>query len=229
MWTDPRIKWMVESDKGKESNKQIRFKWLAIICINKYLKVPKTNKHHVGSIRFFCSCSFRLTDVRVRAHFVHWRKTIVSPETQSTNEYETKLKRKTMTKKSFMLREIKSWNNNVLLKLISDSESEAFISASSSSSVRKYSVITTHRCLMLNAQRYSSRWNDLIETSALRCWNDHIVSDGIFCRPFTCTDWTVLELLFIMIIKRWQLIFGSCPYIHFYLLISSGAHSLGVW
>lgn len=106
------------------------------------MKVPKTNKHHVGSVCFFC-CSFRSTDVRVRAH-CSLKKNRWFTRNSIDQRIWTKLKRKTMTKKSFMLREMKSWNNNVLLKLISDSESEAFFS----SSVCKYNVITTHRKLL---------------------------------------------------------------------------------
>lgn len=181
-----------------------------------------------GFARFICffRCSFGRRTMRVRAH-CSLKKNRWFTRNLIVERIWTRLKRKTMTKMSFILREMKSWNNNVLINLISDSESEVFFADC------KYNVITTqrncYRCLMLNVQWYSSRWNDLIETSALRCWNDHIVSDGIFCFSFTCTDWTLLELLFTMIIKRWQLIFGSCPYIHFYLLIRSGAHSIGIW
>lgn len=189
------------------------------------LEIGRALLDSFGFFLLFC-CSFG-RPMRVRAH-CSLKKNRWFNRNSIDERIWIMLNRKTMTKKSFMLREMKSWNNNVLLKLISDSESEAHFFFC------KHNVITTHRncyrCLMLNVQRYSSRWNDLIETSALRCWNDHIVSDGIFCLSFTCTDcehcWSCCSLW--LFIKRWQLIFGSCPYIQFYLLIRSGAHSVGV-
>lgn len=123
------------------------------------MKVPKMNKYHVGnwtalleSFGFFSRYSY-VQPMRVRAH-CSLKKNRWFTRNSIDKRIWTKLKRKTMTKTSFMLREIKSWNNNVLLKLILDSEhlNFSFLFFFKTMLSQHIGNRNCYRCLMVNVQ-----------------------------------------------------------------------------